>query len=90
MSLALTASLFWAIGINGQIVDTSLLNADLDINTIAYIEDEESMDLNFDPYFYLPENFNPYYGMVLELDDIIYLECEEETGLDSGPSILLP
>jgi hypothetical protein len=90
LSLALTASLFWAIGMNGQIGDTFPFGIDLDISTIAYIEDEEVIDLDFDPYFYLPKNFNPYYGMVLELDDIIYLECEEETNLDSRSSILLP
>ncbi len=90
LSLALTASLFWAIGINGQTDNTLALGIDLDISTVAYIEDEEAIGLDFDPYFYLPKNFNPYYGMVLELDDIIYLECEEETNLDSRSGILLP
>ncbi|WP_425234759.1 hypothetical protein [Ulvibacterium sp.] len=90
LSLALITSLFWVIGINGQMSNTPPLNANLDINTIDYIEDDEPINLNFDPYVYLPENFDPYYGMVLELDDIIYLECEEETDLDSGPNILFP
>lgn len=90
LSLSFIISLFWAIGVNGQMNNTPPLNANLDIHAIDYIEDEESINLNFDPYFYLPDNFNPYYGMVLELDDIIYLECEVETDLDSGPSILLP
>lgn len=90
LSLALTTSLFCAIAINGQMSNTPPLNANLDINAIDYIEDEESINLNFDPYFYLPENFNPYDGMVLKLDDIIYLECEEEIGLDTRPGVLLP
>ena len=90
ISLALAACLLWAGGINGQMDDTLVVDCDLDVNTIAYMEDEETVELDFDSYFYLPENFNPYHGMILELNDIIYLENEEEVILDSRPGILLP
>lgn len=63
---------------------------DLDLNTVIYIEDEEIIDVDFDTYFHLPENFNPYKGMILELKDIIYLENDDETILDSRPSSILP
>lgn len=48
------------------------------LNTIEYVEDCEELDLGFDPYFYLPSNFNAYEGMKLELRDIEYIEVEED------------
>ena len=48
------------------------------LNTIEYVEECEEVDLGFDPYFYLPTNFNAYDGMDLELEDIEYIELEEE------------
>lgn len=48
------------------------------LDTIQYVEDCEEVDLGFDPYFYLPPNFNPYEGMEFELQDIEYIEMEEE------------
>ena len=48
------------------------------LNTIEFVEECEEVDLGFDPYFYLPSNFNAYEGMILELKDIEYIELEEE------------
>lgn len=47
------------------------------LDTVEYIEDMEEIDLGFDPYFYLPPNFNAYKGMRFELDDIEYIELDE-------------
>lgn len=48
------------------------------LDTIEYVEDCEEVNLGFDPYFYLPSNFNAYKGMKLELQDIEYIEVQEE------------
>jgi uncharacterized protein YcfL len=48
------------------------------LSSIDYIEDEEEVDLGFDLYFYLPLGFNAYEGMEFDLNDIHYIELEEE------------
>jgi hypothetical protein len=54
---------------------------------ITLIEPEEEIDLGFDPYLYLPEDFNPYEGMVLDINDIVVYDIEEEVelGFDTAP-----
>lgn len=48
------------------------------LSTIDYIEDEEEVDLGIDSYFYLPFGFNPYVGMEFDLNEIEYIDLEEE------------
>ena len=90
LSFGILASLFVFTVLRGQTEPVTAPGNNLDLSTIPYIEEEEEIVLDFDTYFYLPKDFNPYEGMHFELADIIYLECEEEVHLDSHPSILLP
>ena len=48
-------------------------NKDFDINSITYIEEEEEIDLGFDPKDYLPEGFDPY-KLYVDLNAIEYIE----------------
>lgn len=48
------------------------------LNSINYIEEDENVVLGYDPYLYLPFFFNAYEGMELELNDIQYIELDEE------------
>ncbi|UJH66174.1 hypothetical protein [Allomuricauda sp. SCSIO 65647] len=59
---------------------------DLAISAIEYIEDKdiEAIDLGFDVWLYLPEGFDAYGGMLFELDDIEYIELEEDCQLYMG------
>jgi hypothetical protein len=51
----------------------------------------EDIDLGFDTKQYLPEDFNPYAVGELNLDEIIYIEEEEEAiELGFDPSMYLP
>ncbi len=38
----------------------------------------DDISLGFDHYAYLPEDFNPYSGMLFDVDDIQVISCEEE------------
>ncbi len=67
--------------------------SDLAISTIEYIEDDdfEEIDLGFDVWSYLPEGFDAYEGMLFELDDIEYIELEEDCRPYMGDTIdLMP
>jgi len=69
--------------------------AELDVNElhikdIIVLEEEEVIDLGFDTAEYLPEGFNPYEGMVFDLDEIEYLEEEEEIVFDFDVEDYLP
>ena len=62
----------------------------VNIEDLMYIEDTETVDLGFDTADYLPEDFNPYQGMIFDLEDIIYVEEEEEIELDFNTAMYLP
>lgn len=62
----------------------------IDLEDIVYIEDEEDIDLGFDPKQYLPADFDAFQGMRLDLNDIPYIECEEEVILDFDVKDYLP
>jgi hypothetical protein len=65
-------------------------NKNLDLNEITYIEEEEEIDLGFDPKLYLPADFDAFHGMRLNLNDIPYIEQEEEIILDFDVKDYLP
>ena len=49
------------------------------LSSIEYIEEDEALfDLGFDHYQYLPADFDPFKGIIYELDTIEYIEEEEE------------
>ena len=48
------------------------------LSSIEYIEEEEAIDLGFDVHQYLPLDFDPYKGMIYDLQDIQYMEPDEE------------
>jgi len=48
------------------------------LEDIVYIEEVDELVLGFDPYLYLPFGFNPHAGMELDLDDIEYIEFDED------------
>ncbi len=49
------------------------------LSSIEYIEEDEGLfDLGFDHYRYLPADFDPFKGIIYELDTIEYIEEEEE------------
>ena len=52
------------------------------LNDIVYIEEEEEIDLGFNTYLYLPERFDPYKGMEIDLKDIEYIDCSKELSLE--------
>lgn len=54
----------------------------ISINEIDVIEIEEEIELGFNPYTYLPADFNPFKGIKLDLDDIEVIE--EEPVIDLG------
>lgn len=62
----------------------------IDLDDITYIEEEEKIDLGFDPKQYLPADFDAFQGMRLDLNDIPYIECEEEVILDFDVNDYLP
>ncbi|MEM9143469.1 MAG: hypothetical protein AAGA86_10815 [Bacteroidota bacterium] len=88
LSYVVLATLFAITGLTAQTRDVTTVPEELDLATVIYIEDDEGIDLDFDTYFYLPKNFDPYKGMHFQLDEIIYLEVWED--LDLGSDVLLP
>ena len=56
------------------------------IASIAYVEEDEGQlfDLGFDTYQYLPEDFDPFHGMIYPLEEICYIEEEEEIAIDEN------
>lgn len=62
----------------------------LNVGDIAYVKVEQEVDLGFNPYFYLPADFNPYKGIKLDLDDIQYIEESQEIDLGFDVNLYLP
>ncbi len=60
---------------------------DLDISKIEYIE-EEVIELGFDPYDYLPENFDPH-TFYFDLASVEFID-QEDHSLGFDPSKYLP
>ena len=58
---------------------------DFDISTVEFIEEEQEWELGFDTAQYLPENFDPYSG-IISVKAINFIEdCEEvELGFETG------
>ena len=52
--------------------------------------EEEPVDLGYDTYFYLPENFNPYQGMSISLEELTVEEPEENIDLGFNTDKYLP
>ena len=49
------------------------------LSSIEYIEEDEALfDLGFDHYQYLPKDFDPFKGIIYDLDSIEYIEDLEE------------
>ncbi|NAS13280.1 hypothetical protein [Poritiphilus flavus] len=57
---------------------------------LMFLEDEEPLDLGFNHYKYLPVGFDAYKGMIIDLDDIEYIECNYETDLNIELKDLYP
>ncbi len=57
---------------------------DFDISTVEFIEEEQEWELGFDTAQYLPENFDPYSG-IISVKAINFVEdCNEvELGFDT-------
>lgn len=60
------------------------------IEEIEYLDDNEEIDLGFDTADYLPNDFDPYKGMELDLSEIDYIELEEEIVFDFDTKEYLP
>ena len=58
---------------------------DFDINTVEFIEEEQEWELGFDTAQFLPENFDPYSG-IISVKAINFIDvCEEvELGFETG------
>ncbi len=52
--------------------------------------EEEEVDLGYDTYFYLPDNFDPYQGMIIDLEEITVEEPEENIDLGFSTDKYLP
>lgn len=59
---------------------TEVLNKELNLNSVNYIELEEYSELGFDTSVYLPEDFDPYLGEV-SIESLNYIE---EDSIDLG------
>ncbi len=64
-------------------------SAELDLNSIVYLEEEDPFDIGFDTADYLPEGFDPYEAYI-NLDDIVFMEDEEDIELGFNTSEWLP
>jgi len=62
---------------------------DLDLNEIAYIEEEPQIDLGFDTADYLPEGFDPY-KLYVNLKTIEYVQEQEDVKLGFNTIDYLP
>ncbi len=80
MSLAVFAMYlgFGSVRMNDKISLEEKEEAKL-LASIEYIEErkDDEFDLGFNVYEYLPLDFDPYRGMIYNLDDIEYIELEE-------------
>lgn len=61
----------------------------IEVDSIAYIEEESPVDLGFDTALYLPENFDAY-DLPENIMDISYIETESEVVLGFDASTYLP
>lgn len=61
----------------------------LNLNEIEFIEEEMEIDLGFDPYDYLPEDFNPY-EVYVDLNAVPYIEEKEGWALGFDTKAYLP
>ncbi len=60
------------------------------LDGLVFLEDEEPLDLGFNHYKYLPLGFDAYKGMIIDLDDIEYIECNYESDLNIESKDLYP
>ena len=61
----------------------------IEVDSIAYIEEENPIDLGFDTATYLPENFNAF-DLPNNIMDISYIETESEVVLGFDTDKYLP
>lgn len=64
-------------------------NAELDLNEIAFIEEEPKIELGFDTTEYLPEGFDPY-ELYVDLNAVEYIDGQEEIELGFNVADYLP
>lgn len=57
---------------------------------LSLIEVDYEIDLGFDPYLFLSPDFDPYFGMELNIDSLIVMEDEVEVDLGFDTSLYLP
>ncbi len=62
-------------------------NTELNLNSVNYIEFEESTELGFDTSVYLPENFDPY-SEEIPVESLNYIEDDSiDLGFDTSDYI---
>lgn len=66
-------------------------NNDIQIlNSIEFIELEDTIELGFDVAYYLPYGFDPYRGMIFDISEIEFMEETKTINLDFDTSFYLP
>ena len=64
-------------------------NSDLDLNEIAFIEEDPQIELGFDTTAYLPEGFDPY-ELYVDLNAVKYINPQKEIKLGFEVADYLP
>jgi len=62
-------------------------DGELDVKTIAYVQEDEEVKLSDFSQYYLPKNFDPYVGSI---DEIEYVDEEEEVTMGFDTKKYLP
>nr|WP_299344610.1 hypothetical protein [Allomuricauda sp.] len=60
-----------------------------DVNSVEFVEDDQDLDLGFDTATYLPENFDPYSG-IISVKAINYIDICDEVDLGFETNGYLP
>ena len=82
LAMTLMTPLAWAQGLNRPIED-------FDINTVEFVEDNQDIELGFDTAQYLPENFDPYSG-IISVKAINFIDLCDEVELNIDTDGYLP
>ncbi len=77
-------------GTAGELLHTPAELEHIFLNTIEYIEEAEPIELGFDVETYLPANFDPYAGMMVNLETVPFIESEDSVSLGFETAAYLP
>lgn len=93
LSVVVLAATSYAVMANdkkGNVQEMTEAERETFISSIEFVETEQEPELGFEVLQYLPNDFDPYKGMIFDMRDIHFEEIKDDGEMDLKTELHLP